>query len=240
MKGKTLNANKSRWLVALRWMNPPAPVLPRRAQGSRGWERMGGSRSLRGFRLVCSLRGTPLSWSLRFPIFQRAFGLDVLSDPSLLKPEPALLPPPPASCSLKPVSLDPGSTQPCSQLYVHGLDLREQARVPQLLYLDSASDERGKGEAVEDPKFCRNWDQPARVCLHGGVKRLGTRLLRRPGQKAGQNLGKLPGLRATSPPVRPLGGDNGHPYENMTLLSTAALLSVARRWTQPKCPLVDA
>lgn len=130
MKGKTLNANKPRWLVALCWMNPPASVLPRRAQGSWGWERMGGSSSLRGFRLVCSLRRTPLSRSLRFPIFQGAFGLDVLSDPSLLKPEPALLPPPPASCSLKPMSLDPGSTWPCSQLYVHGLNLREQERVP--------------------------------------------------------------------------------------------------------------
>ena len=152
---------------------------------------------------------------------------------------------------------------------------------------------------MKDPKFCRNWDQPSRVCLHGGVKRLGTGLLRRPGQKAGQPLGKLPGLRAASPPaqesrtasgkvpgtqgrltarsggqdslwesswdsgpphrplrrpgqplgklpglraastppfhslVSPQGGYAGHPHENMTLLSTVALLTVLRRWTQP-------
>ena len=53
-------------------------------------------------------------------------------------------------------------------------------------------------------KFCRNWDQPSRVCLHRGVKQLGTGLLRRPGQKAGQPLGKLPGLRAASTPAIPL------------------------------------
>ena len=69
----------------------------------------------------------------------------MLSDPSLLKPEPAPLTLPPASCSLKPVSLDPGRTRPCSHLYLHSLNLRAQARVPQLLCLDSAQGGRGAG-----------------------------------------------------------------------------------------------
>ena len=107
---------------------PPVPVPCCPRQPGRG--RMRGSSSLHGFRLVCSLRATPLSRSLSFPVFQESFGLDVLSDPSLLKPEP----PPPARTpgQLQPVSLDPGRTRLCSQLYLHGLNLRAQARVPQL------------------------------------------------------------------------------------------------------------
>ena len=34
-------------------------------------------------------------------------------------------------------------------------------------------------------------------------------------------------------PVHPQGGYDGHLYENRTLLYTAALLTVVRRWTQP-------
>ncbi|CAN0518108.1 unnamed protein product [Rangifer tarandus platyrhynchus] len=36
------------------------------------------------------------------------------------------------------------------------------------------------------------------------------------------------------------GSDDGHPHEDMALLPTAALLTVARRWTQPKRPLAGA
>ena len=198
---------------------------------------MGGSSSLHGFRLVCSLRATPLSRSLSFPVFQESFGLDVLSDPPLLKPEP----PPPARTpgQLQPEASVPGPWQNPALLPVVPSRLEPQGagKSPPALVSGLCSGWAG-GRAVKDPKFCRNWDQPSRVCLHGGVKRLGTGLLRRPGQKARQPLGKLPGLRAASTPpfhslVSPQGGYDGHPHENMTLLSTVALLTVVRRWTQP-------
>lgn len=68
---------------------------------------------------------------------------------------------------------------------------------------------------------------------------------RSPVQKAGRPLGKRPGRGAASPPpfhslCVPRGSDDGHPHENMALLPKAALLTVARRWTQPKRPLADA
>lgn len=183
----------------------------------------------------------PPSQNLSFPVCQGVFGLDVLSDTSVLKLELAPHPSPPrllqADASIP--GLPPAGSSPSPSYTFTARASRNRQESPSscmwtllgVKTLNSA----GIGAS---PRVARP---------HEGGRQSGTTKLWRPGWEEGQPPGTPPTApraqghhttRRFHSQVRPRGNDNGRPHENVILLSTAALLTMAKGWREPKRPSV--
>lgn len=144
---------------------PARSSSPRRAQGSSGWERRWEEAVPSGASGWSAASGAPTLSEPPFPHFPGRLDWAGLSDPSLLKPEPASCPHP---GQLQPEASVPGPWQHPALLPVVRSRLEPQGagKVPALVSgLCSRGGQGGGGS--ERSKFCRNWDQPARVSPWG-------------------------------------------------------------------------